>query len=166
MSDKRIFLALGSNLGNRLEHLKSALKYLETHGVRIEAKSRVWETAPWGVTDQPAFLNMCAAARTTLDPFALLRLLKNAEAELGRSESWRWGPREIDIDIIFFGSLVMNDPKLTIPHPYMHERAFVLKPLSEIAPDEAHPVSHKTVSEMLAELPASELEEMVWITEI
>ena len=95
MSDKRIFLALGSNLGNRLEHLKSALKYLETHGVRIEAKSRVWETAPWGVTDQPAFLNMCAAARTTLDPFALLRLLKNAEAELGRSESWRWGPREI-----------------------------------------------------------------------
>ena len=147
MSDKRIFLALGSNLGNRLEHLKSALKYLETHGVRIEAKSRVWETAPWGVTDQPAFLNMCAAARTTLDPFG-------------------WGPREIDIDIIFFGSLVMNDPKLTIPHPYMHERAFVLKPLSEIAPDEEHPVSHKTVSEMLAELPASELEEMVWITEI
>ena len=97
---------------------------------------------------------------------ALLRLLKNAEAELGRSESWRWGPREIDIDIIFFGSLVMNDPKLTIPHPYMHERAFVLKPLSEIAPDEEHPVSHKTVSEMLAELPTSELEEMVWITEI
>ena len=109
---------------------------------------------------------MCAAARTTLDPFALLRLLKNAEAELGRSESWRWGPREIDIDIIFFGSLVMNDPKLTIPHPYMHERAFVLKPLSEIAPDEEHPVSHKTVSEMLAELPPAELEEMVWISEI
>ena len=70
MSDKRIFLALGSNLGNRLEHLKSALKYLETHGVHIEAKSRVWETAPWGETNQPTFLNMCAAARTTLDPSA------------------------------------------------------------------------------------------------
>ncbi len=166
MSDKRIFLALGSNLGNRLEHLKSALKYLEAHGVHIEAKSRVWETAPWGVTEQPSFLNMCAAARTTLDPFGLLRLLKNAEAELGRCESSHWGPREIDIDIIFFGSLVMNDPKLTIPHPYMQERSFVLKPLSEIAPDEEHPVTHRTVAEMLADVPQAELEEMVWISEI
>ncbi|OUO93979.1 2-amino-4-hydroxy-6-hydroxymethyldihydropteridine diphosphokinase [Cloacibacillus sp. An23] len=166
MSDKRIFLAFGSNLGNRLEHLKAALKYLEEHGVRIESKSRVWETAPWGETDQPAFLNMCASARTDLDPFALLRLLKNAEADLGRRESSHWGPREIDIDIIFFGSLVMNDQKLTIPHPYMHERGFVLKPLSEIAPDEEHPVSHKTVSEMLSELPKAELENMVWISEI
>ena len=166
MSDKKIFLSLGSNLGNRLVHLKAALKYLASHGVMIESKSRVWETAPWGRTDQPAFLNMCVAARTTLDPFGLLRLLKNAEAEVGRNESFRWGPREIDIDIIFFGSLVLNDPKLTIPHPYMHERAFVLKPLSEIAAEEEHPVTHRTVSEMLEALPESELKDMVWISDI
>ena len=132
MSDKRIFLALGSNLGNRLEHLKSALKYLETHGVHIEAKSRVWETAPWGETNQPAFLNMCAAARTTLDPFALLRLLKNAEAELGRSESWRWGPREIDIDIIFYENESISTEELTVPHPRWRERDFVTTPLVDL----------------------------------
>ncbi len=166
MSDTRIFLALGSNLGNRLEHLKSALKYLEASGISIEAKSRVWEKAPWGKADQPAFLNMCVCARTELAPLALLRLLKNAEADLGRAESQHWGPREIDIDIIFFGSLVMNAPQLTIPHPYMLERGFVLKPLSEIAPDEEHPVAHKTVLESLTNLPDGALKDMVWISKI
>ena len=91
MSDKRIFLALGSNLGNRLEHLKSALKYLETHGVHIEAKSRVWETAPWGETNQPAFLNMCAAARTTLDPFAAAASQKTRKPSSGAAKAGAGG---------------------------------------------------------------------------
>ncbi len=166
MSDSKVFLALGSNLGNRLEELKSALKYLENHGVRVNAKSRVWETPPWGKKDQPAFLNMCVEAGVSLDPSGLLALLKKAEADLGRREGTRWGPREIDIDIIFFESLVMREPGLTIPHPRMRERAFVLKPLSEIAPDAEYPVTRETVGEMLSALPLSELRGMVWITEI
>ena len=135
MSDHKVMLALGSNLGNRLDILKRAVARLAGAGIHIEAKSRVWETKPWGVTDQPLFLNMCAAVRTELEPLELLCLLKKTEAELGRSAGMRWGPREIDIDIIFFDSLSLKDPKLTVPHPRMHERGFVLKPLMEIAPE-------------------------------
>lgn len=166
MPDKKIYLSLGSNLGDRLLMLKSALKALISGGLTIEAKSRVWETKPWGVTEQPPFLNMCAAARTELEPFELLRLVKAAEAEVGRSENIRWGPREIDIDIILYDSLILDDPKLTIPHRNMHERGFVLRPLAEIAPQELHPLMKKSVADLLAALPPAERDGMVWITAI
>ena len=165
MSDHKVMLALGSNLGNRLDILKRAVARLAGAGIHIEAKSRVWETKPWGVTDQPLFLNMCAAVRTELEPLELLCLLKKTEAELGRSAGMRWGPREIDIDIIFFDSLSLKDPKLTVPHPRMHERGFVLKPLMEIAPEMIHPLFEKSVAELYDELPSSERDGMVWISE-
>lgn len=166
MSDHRVMIALGSNLGNRLDNLKRAIAKLEGCGIRTEAKSRAWETKPWGVTDQPLFLNMCMAVRTELEPPALLCLLKKIEAEIGRSAGKRWGPREIDIDIIFFDALSFEAPQLTIPHPRMHERGFVLRPLAEIAPDMTHPILEKSVAALLAELPASEMDGMVWISEI
>ena len=166
MSDHSVMVALGSNLGNRLDNLKRAIAKLESCGIRTEAKSRVWETKPWGVTDQPLFLNMCMAVRTELEPPALHCLLKKIEAEVGRSAGMRWGPREIDIDIIFFDSLSFEAPQLAIPHPRMHERAFVLRPLAEIAPDITHPILKKSVAALLAELPPSEMDGMVWISEI
>lgn len=166
MSDNKVYLSLGSNLGNRLEMLKTAVKYMQSRGLAVEKKSRVWETPPWGLKGQPPFLNMCISAWTGLEPFALLRMLKNIEADMGRSKTIRWGPREIDIDIILFGSLILNDQKLTIPHPHMHERAFVLKPLAEIAPDAVHPTLRADAATLLGRLPSSETEGMVWISEI
>lgn len=166
MSDHKVVLALGANLGNRLEALKKAIIKLESCGIRTEAKSRIWETKPWGVTEHPLFLNMCMTARTDLEPIELLCLLKKTEAELGRSAGTRWGPREIDIGIIFFDSLSLKVPKLEIPHPRMHERGFVLRPLTEIAPDMVHPILGKSVAELFEELPNSEKDGMVWISEV
>lgn len=161
-----MILSLGSNLGNRLKKLRAAVLYLSTSGLDITAKSRVWETKPWGVADQPLFLNMCVAARTELEPLPLIALLKEGEAMLGRTKSKRWGPREIDIDIIFYDQLIAATPELTIPHPHVHERAFVLRPLAEIAPDTRHPISGRSVAEMLDALPAKEKDGMIWVTPI
>ncbi|MCD8162987.1 MAG: 2-amino-4-hydroxy-6-hydroxymethyldihydropteridine diphosphokinase [Synergistaceae bacterium] len=122
MSDHKVVLALGANLGNRLEALKKAIIKLESCGIRTEAKSRIWETKPWGVTEQPLFLNMCMTARTDLEPIELLCLLKKTEAELGRSAGTRWGTREIDIDIIYlFRFSVTQGPQAGDP-PSAHAR--------------------------------------------
>ena len=164
MSEHAVTLSLGSNLGNRLGMLRSALAKLEEGGVTITAASRVCETKPWGVTEQPLFLNICAKALTRLAAEDLLFLLKKTEAELGRSAGERWGPREIDIDIIFFDSLRFESEEMAIPHPRMHERGFVLAPLAEIAPDDVHPVLKKSVKELYDALPDSEKEGMTWIT--
>ncbi len=164
MSEHIVYLALGSNLGNRLEMLKKALCRLQNRGIETKAKSRVWETEPWGVEDQPLFLNMCAAVRTELEPVELLTLLKSTEAELGRLSGKRWGPREIDIDIIFYDDLCFCEDKLQIPHPRMNERGFVLLPLSEIAPEFVHPRLNKTVSQLLTELAPKE--DSIWISAI
>jgi 2-amino-4-hydroxy-6-hydroxymethyldihydropteridine diphosphokinase len=115
-------------------------------------KSPVYETLPWGVTDQPAFLNMVLSGKTHLAPLALLACLKKLELQLGRLPSIRYGPRKIDIDILFYGNLILNTPKLTIPHPRLHERAFVLVPLADLAAEFAHPLLGKTVRQMLAEI--------------
>jgi dihydropteroate synthase/2-amino-4-hydroxy-6-hydroxymethyldihydropteridine diphosphokinase len=132
------YLSLGSNLGDRLQNLRDAVAALERAGVLLLDLSPVYETAPWGLTDQPPFLNMAVAARTSLEPRALLRLLQQIERDLGRLPAERWGPRLIDIDLLFYDDLVIEEADLVVPHPRLHERAFVLVPLVEIAPRLQH----------------------------
>ncbi len=143
-----VFLALGSNLGDRLANLEAALAALPP-AVKVLQRSPVYETPPWGITDQPAFLNMVIQAKTHLEPGPLLLHLKSLETKLGRRPSIRYGPRLIDIDILFYNDLILNTPALTIPHPHLHERAFVLVPLADLAADFIHPVLRKPIRELL-----------------
>lgn len=148
--DKHIvYLALGSNLGNRKENLKEATTALSPQ-LDVKAKSHIYETPPWGYEDQPKFLNQVLKAQTYLEPEPLLKHLKRLETALGRKVSFPNGPRLIDIDILLYDDLVMNTPLLTIPHPRMHERGFVLLPMLDIAPDIIHPLTKKSVREMVA----------------
>ena len=136
MNEERVFLGLGSNLGNRELYLQEALERISRlTATRIVQLSAIRETAPWGVTEQPPFLNLVAEIRTDLEPEALLAALKNIEAEVGRRASYRWGPREIDIDLVLYGSRTIDSPDLIVPHPRLRERPFVLEPLAEIAPE-------------------------------
>jgi len=148
-----VFLALGTNLGDRLENLHRAIEALAPT-VKILARSPIYETPPWGVTDQPAFLNMALRGETLLPPTALLHFLKSLERQLGRIPSVRYGPRLIDLDILFYDDLVLDSDELTIPHPRLHERAFVLVPLADLAPDFVHPVLRKSVSTLLQQVDA------------
>ncbi|HUH99068.1 MAG TPA: 2-amino-4-hydroxy-6-hydroxymethyldihydropteridine diphosphokinase [Anaerolineales bacterium] len=143
------YLALGTNLGDRPANLRAALDSLPPE-VRIVAESKIYLTPPWGVEDQPSFLNMAVKCETALGPEALLKRLKQGEVRLGRQPSFRWGPRLIDIDILFYDELIFKSGTLTIPHPHLQERAFVLVPLAEIAPGLVHPVLKETIQEMLA----------------
>ena len=136
-SDERVFIGLGTNLGDDLErNLREAVQAIgrlpDTAVVRV---SSFVSTAPWGVAEQPRFLNAVAEIRTRLEPPALLQALKRLENELGRIPTYRWGPRAIDFDIILYGSRVLDLPGLKIPHPRYQEREFVLQPLAEIAPE-------------------------------
>ena len=149
-----VFLALGTNLGDRPANLRAAIAALPP-SIVVRQSSPVYETPPWGLTDQPAFLNMVVKAETHLEPAALLATLKRIDQELGRAPTVRWGPRVIDMDILFYDDLVLETPEATIPHPRLHERAFVLVPLADVAPDLRHPVLGKTVAEMLAECDTS-----------
>jgi 2-amino-4-hydroxy-6-hydroxymethyldihydropteridine diphosphokinase len=126
---------LGGNVGDAAATIAAALKRLEEAGVEIVARSALYRTAPWGKTDQPPFVNACALARTDLDPRALLDRILTVESDLGRRRGERWGPRTIDIDILDYDGLALDEPGLTLPHPRLTERAFVLIPLAEIAPD-------------------------------
>jgi 2-amino-4-hydroxy-6-hydroxymethyldihydropteridine diphosphokinase len=143
-----VYLALGSNLGDRQANLKQAIASLSPQ-MEVKAKSRVYETPPWGYTDQPKFLNQVVKVDTYVGPEPLLKHLKRLEIALGRVPSFQNGPRLIDIDILFYDDLVLNKPSLVIPHPQLHERAFVLMPLNDIAPALSHPSTGKTVNEML-----------------
>ena len=127
-----VYLALGTNLGSRMENLRAALAAFAP-AVRVLAESRIYETEPWGFADQPAFLNMAVKAETDLSPQELLDFLKGLEVTLGRRPSFRNGPRLIDLDILFYGDLQLNTPGLVIPHPPLHERVFVLAPLADLA---------------------------------
>lgn len=129
------YLSLGANLGDRLEQLAAAVRMLDaTPGIRLVAVSGVWETAPQGVVDQPDFLNAVARVETGLDPLALLAAAQRVEQALGRERTVRWGPRRIDVDILLYGDERVDLPGLTIPHPRLEERAFVLVPLLELLP--------------------------------
>ena len=139
-----VHLALGSNLGDRSINLSRAILRLSP-SVRVLAESHIYETPPWGVTDQPAFLNMVIQAETDLSPLALLEKLKKVEQELGRKPAVRYGPRLIDLDILFYDDLVLETSDLTIPHPHLHERAFVLVPLCDMAPEMVHPLLDLTI---------------------
>lgn len=144
-----VYLSLGSNLGDRATNLRQAVALLPPQ-MTVRAKSNIYETPPWGYTEQEAFLNQAVQAETYLEPEPLLKHLKRLEAALGRTETFRYGPRLIDIDILFYDNLILNTPLLTIPHPHLHERGFVLLPLMDIAPNHIHPLLGKSVREMLA----------------
>jgi 2-amino-4-hydroxy-6-hydroxymethyldihydropteridine diphosphokinase len=139
-------------MGNREEYLARAEEEI-THFIgHIEAASSIIETAPWGKTDQPAFLNQVLKIKTRFPPLFLMESLLDVEKAMGRNRTEKWGPRIIDIDILFFNNRIINEEGLCIPHPHLHEREFVLKPMVEIAPDFVHPVLQKTMSALLQEL--------------
>jgi 2-amino-4-hydroxy-6-hydroxymethyldihydropteridine diphosphokinase len=146
-----VYLALGSNMGNRLANLKNAISQL-TPQMILKKKSPVYETPPWGYTDQLAFLNQVVMAETYMEADALLGHLKRLETALGRVESFQNGPRLIDIDILFYDDVILDSPPLVIPHPRLHQRAFVLVPLNDIASDFVHPVLGKPVSDLLLDV--------------
>ncbi|WP_026868425.1 2-amino-4-hydroxy-6-hydroxymethyldihydropteridine diphosphokinase [Inquilinus limosus] len=146
-----VLFALGTNLGDRVANLHRAIAWLR-RTVAVEALSAVYETAPMYDTDQPAFLNMCVAARTGLGPEALLARLKAAEAEIGRVPSRPNGPRLIDIDLLLYGDRVVDRPELVVPHPRMAERGFVLAPAADVAAGWRHPVDGRSVGELLQAL--------------
>lgn len=147
MEQHTVYLALGTNMGNRPLNLKEAISALPPQ-MEVRAKSNVYETPPWGFKDQETFLNQVLRVETYLKPEPLLKHLKRLEVTLGRRDSFPNGPRLIDIDILFYDDLVLYSPTLTIPHPFMHERGFVLVPMMDIAPDFVHPVRKKSIREL------------------
>ncbi len=160
MKETAVYISIGSNLGDRAANCKKAASFL-TEIAEIKSTSSLYETAPWGKLDQPRFINCVLEISTALSPVELLAGLKEIERRMGRADSAsvpRWGPRLIDLDILLFGDMVINQngqkgqdaqEGLRIPHPLMHERAFVLVPLSEIAPEAVHPELKKSVRELL-----------------
>jgi 2-amino-4-hydroxy-6-hydroxymethyldihydropteridine diphosphokinase len=152
-----VYLGLGSNIGNRRENLRAAIAALETVGT-VEAQSRIYETAPLYVLDQPRFLNMAARLCTDLAPRPLLGRLKDIERALGRTAGRRYGPRLIDIDILLYDALAWDEADLTIPHPRLCERYFALAPLADIGNGVVHPVEERSVGAILAALPTADAE--------
>jgi bifunctional UDP-N-acetylglucosamine pyrophosphorylase/glucosamine-1-phosphate N-acetyltransferase len=145
---KTAWLCLGSNLGNPGEQLNSACERLEKNGVEIALRSSVKDTKPWGKTDQPDFVNQVLKVKTSMGPFELLSLIHEIENEMGRVRTELWGPRVIDIDILFYEDTIMETPQLTLPHPYLHLRRFCLELLCEVEPDLVHPVLKQTMKEL------------------
>lgn len=149
MNEVTAYLGLGTNLGDRMGNLQAALRLLSVaQGVQIARCSEVYETEPWGVTDQPKFLNCVADTAVTLEPEALLVLCKEVELKVGRVPGPHWGPRLIDVDILLYGSQNIDLPDLEIPHPRLHLRAFALAPLAELDPEARHPVLKRTVGDL------------------
>lgn len=147
----KTFLLLGANLGDRVQTLQRAADLIAERVGPVVRLSELYETAPWGITDQPAYLNQVLVVETNLEPEAVLTRTQAIEQELGRVRLERWGARVIDIDILYYDQLVLQTESLTIPHPYLHQRRFTLVPLAEIAPNFVHPVFQKTTMELLIE---------------
>ena len=151
----QVYLGIGSNLGDRQANMEKALKLLGDM-LQVELVSAIYETEPVGYVEQPMFLNAVCRGLTELGPLQLLSLVKGMEASLGRVSSFPNAPRTIDLDIIFYGNMIMETPELTIPHPRLEERAFVLIPLLEIAPDLCHPVSGESIKDLAARVQGRE----------
>lgn len=157
MEMNQVFLGLGSNLGNRENYLLQAIRLLEgIKEIRVKKVSSIYETAPIGYINQGAFLNMAIEIETSLQPLELLEQTSNIENTLERKREIHWGPRTIDVDILLFNEETINEEKLTIPHPRMEERAFVLIPLAEIAPDFPFPGKGQKIRELLSNCPGKE----------
>ena len=146
-----VFLCLGSNIGNRGSNLQSAIGLIEKNIGKVAKKSHVYETQPWGEPNQDPFFNQVLMINTTLDPRDILDKISRIERELGRERNEKWGPRVIDIDILFYGKRLIRDKGLEIPHPELHKRAFVLVPMMEIAPEFVHPTLEKQMDELYME---------------
>lgn len=146
------YIAIGSNIGDRQKALEDALNQIEKEGIKVTRVSSFYETPPYGYTDQPPFLNGAIEVQTTLSARELLKTLLSIEKDLGRVRQFKWGPRTIDLDIIFFNNEVYNEPDLIIPHPDMQNRSFVLTPLNDICPTYLHPQLNKTTHDLLTEL--------------
>lgn len=151
-----VYLGVGTNLGDRRGNLQRAVEGLAA-AVTITTVSPVYETKPWGIENQPNFLNMCAAGETKLAPLALLHYLKALEFQLGREPGVRWGPRLIDIDILFYDELILDEPALTIPHKGVADRATVLVPLAQIAPELVHPILQQKVVDLLGAVAVTDV---------
>ena len=146
------YIGIGSNLGNRQENCLRAIELLQKKGIIVTKRSSLYKTEPWGVKDQPRFINMAVEIDTSLEPKELLKILKNIEKGLGREKSSKWGPRIIDLDILLFDDIILNEDNLKIPHPLMQERDFVLRPLCEIAPDIYHPLLKLSMYELMQKI--------------
>lgn len=156
MRENIVFIGLGSNLGERENMLRAAAEALQPE-IQPIAYSHIYETPPWGYLEQPPFLNQVIQARTTLSAQVTLEKLKLVEKQMGRIQNFRYGPRAIDLDILFFNDEIIESDGLTIPHPELPARGFVLIPLQEIAPDLMHPVLKKTVREMVEAIDCTEI---------
>ena len=149
----KAYIGIGSNMGNKEENLKSAIKYVnDSENIEVTKESSFMLTKPWGYTDQDDFLNCVIEVETILEPEELMDVLLNIEEMLKRERIVRWGPRTIDLDILLYDDLITNNEKVIIPHPRMHEREFVLRPLNEIAPYFMHPVLNKRIYSLLEEI--------------
>lgn len=156
------FLSLGSNLGDRLKFLRKAVTALnQNKNIQILKISNTHETEPYGKKDQPFFLNICVKGKTTLSPQELFKICRDTEIKLGRIAGEKWGPRIIDIDILFYGNKTINSPDLVIPHPDLHRRRFVLVPLIQIDSDLIHPVFKKTAADLLNECKDNSIVQIV-----
>lgn len=152
---KKIFLALGSNVGNKNKNIKEAIKLLSRNIQKIKV-APIYKSKAMYYEDQDVFLNTVISGNTSLSPKALLKFIKTIEVQVGRTKRFKWGPREIDIDIIFYGNTICNEKDLQIPHPLLQERDFVLQPLYYLDSKFIHPVMKKTVKELLNNLPSSQ----------
>jgi len=146
-----VHIGIGSNLGERADNCQKAIELLRGKAIIIRKISSLYETEPWGIEEQPKFINLAIEVETTLSPHALLSILKDIENKIGRVKTLKWGPRTIDLDILFYGDEIINLDDIQIPHKLLHQRDFVLLPLIEIAPDKIHPVLKKTIKQLMEE---------------
>jgi 2-amino-4-hydroxy-6-hydroxymethyldihydropteridine diphosphokinase len=150
-----VFLLLGSNLGDRQAYLQQAIAHIEQEIAPVVARSSVYETQSWGKTDEPDYLNQVIQLQTNIPAKGILYKILNIEKAMGREREVKWGSRIIDIDILFYGSEVINEDQLIVPHPELHNRMFTLAPLAEIAPELIHPVLKKNIAQLKRELKSN-----------